>query len=75
MIDYSVFRNARNILNSDRSKGSDVLIAIQNRFVPYVLTLSNMSLESLAVSFISSNFKIIIVAIYIPLNSSVDIYK
>jgi len=75
MIDYSVFRNDRNVLNSDCSKGGGVLIAIQNRFCPNVLTLSNVSLECLAVSFKSSNFKIIIVAIYIPPNSPVDVYK
>ncbi|KAL4152733.1 hypothetical protein QTP88_000566 [Uroleucon formosanum] len=74
MFDYSVFRNDRNDLNSDRSKGGGVLIAIHNRFCPNVLTLSNASLECLAVSFISSNFKIIIVAIYIPPNSSIDVY-
>ena len=75
MFDFSVFRNDRNDLNSDRSKGGGVLIAIHNRFCPNVLTLSNVSLECLAVSFKTSNFKIIIVAIYIPPNSSVDVYK
>lgn len=75
MINHSVFRNDQNYLNSDCSKGDDVLIAIQNRFYPNVLTLSNMSFECLAVSFKSNNFKIIIVAIYISPNSSVDVYK
>ncbi|KAL4153587.1 hypothetical protein QTP88_001420 [Uroleucon formosanum] len=51
MFDYTVFRNDRNDLNSDRSKGGGVLIAIHNRFCPNVLTLSNASLECLAVSF------------------------
>jgi hypothetical protein len=74
MIDYFVFRNDRNYLNSDSSKRGGVLIAIHNRFCPNALTLHNMSLECLAVSF-KSNFKIIIIAIYIPSNSSVDVYK
>ncbi|CAI6356720.1 unnamed protein product [Macrosiphum euphorbiae] len=75
MVDYSVFRNDRNDLNSDHSKGGGVLIAIHNRFCPNVLTLSNVSLECLAVSFQSRNYKIIIVAIYITPYSSVDVYK
>jgi len=62
-------RNDRNDQNSDRSKGGGVLIVIHNRFC------TNVSLECLAVSFKSSNCKIIIVAIYIPPNSSVDVYK
>lgn len=75
LFDYSVFHNERNDLNSDRSKEGGVLIVIHNCFYPNVRILSNESLECLFVSFKSVNFKIIIVAIYIPSNSPVFIYK
>jgi hypothetical protein len=75
MFNFTIFRNDRNNLNSVHSKGGGVLIAVHNRFCPNALTLSNPLLESIAVSFKSVNSKIILLSIYIPPNSSIDVYK
>jgi hypothetical protein len=72
---YNIYRNDRNILNSVHSRGGGVLIAIHSRFCSIELTLSDPTLECVAIMLKLVNIKIIIVSIYVPPNSPFEIYN
>lgn len=75
MSDYLIYRNDRNINNSIYSKGGGVLIAIHKRFSSHHVSLPNLTLENLAISVNTTNFKIVILSIYIPPNSTIEVYN
>lgn len=75
MDNYIIYRNDRNNLNSIHSRGGGVLIATHNRFHSIELTLSDPTLESVAVMLKLAYTKVIIMSIYIPPNSPTEIYN
>lgn len=74
MSDYLIYRNDRNNINSIYSKGGGVLIAMHKRFNSHILSLPNLTLETLAISITTLDSKMLFLALYIPPNSTVEVY-
>lgn len=66
---FKVYSYDRNNLISFYSRGGRILIVINNCYYSNAITLFDPTLECLAISFKSGNFKIMLVSIYIPPNS------
>ncbi|KAF0756056.1 Uncharacterized protein FWK35_00018049 [Aphis craccivora] len=64
IINYIIYRNDRNNLNSIYSRGGGVLIAIHDRFYSFEITLPDPTLECVAIMIKLVNIKIIIISLY-----------
>jgi len=54
--------------------GAGGSLAIHKRFSSHILSLPNLTLETLAVSITTTDSKMLFLALYIPPNSSVEVY-
>lgn len=73
--DYVVYRCDRSPTTSKKKTGGGVLIAVHNMIKCEVISLASHRLEHICVKIMSKNKTIFVYAVYIPPNSSFEIYS